>query len=155
MTMITRADGSTYNSVLPVSIPDINERRARRENTPVYDVNTTPGTPYPVTDDMRDVLVPGLENLGLPVVFAPALNMVMMTFRFTLALSDDDVRTSVSTFVLTPTKFEGYYDLHSYDGVLSEYEDTHHNVSTAYVLHEFAKFAGKSDLWEPIDLQNA
>lgn len=154
MTTITRADGSTYNSVLPVSIPDINERRARRENTPVYGVSTTPGHPYPVTDDMRNTLVPGLENLGLPVVFAPALNMVMMTFRFTLALSDDDVRTSISTFVITPTKFDGYYDLHSYDGVLGEYEDTHHNASTAYVLSEFAKFAGKSDLWEPIDLQN-
>ena len=96
MTMITRADGSTYNSVLPVSIPDINERRARRENTPVYDVNTTPGTPYPVTDDMRDVLVPGLENLGLPVVFAPALNMVMMTFRFTVAIYANFAHTNES-----------------------------------------------------------
>lgn len=154
MSVITLADGTTYNPVLPVSIPDLNERRARHANRPVFSVDTTPGTPFPVTKDMREVLVPGLREMGLPVVFAPALNMVTMAFRFTLALAPDDVRTSVSSFVLTPTKFEGRYDLHTYDGVLGEYEDTHHNVSTDYVLGEFAKFAGKSDLWTPIDLQN-
>lgn len=154
MSTITRADGTTYNQVLPVSIPDLNERRARRENTPMFSVSKTPGTPFPVTEDMTDVLVPGLREMSLPVVFVPALNMVMMAFRFTLSLSPDDVRTSVSSFVITPTKFEGRYDLHSYEGVLHDYEDTYHNVTTEYVLNEFAKFAGKSDLWTPIDLQN-
>jgi len=154
MTTITLADGRKYNPVLPVSIPDLNERRARRENTPVYSTDTKPGDVFPVTEDMRNVLVPGLSDLGLPVVFNPVLNMAMLVFRFTLALSDDDVRTSVSSFVITPTKFDGYYNIHSYDGVLGEYEDTVHNVTTDYVLNEFAKFAGKSDLWEPIDVQN-
>ena len=85
MTTITLADGRKYNPVLPVSIPDLNERRARRENTPVYSTDTKPGDVFPVTEDMRNVLVPGLSDLGLPVVFNPVLNMAMLVFRFTLA----------------------------------------------------------------------